>query len=104
MGNPRYANNGVQRSGRPWRRLRDRIVRRDNGICHRCRKPGADSADHLPPASAGGTNDPSNLAAVHHNVAPYCNRIRSDGTIESARQKLALRVKRLPAPITSRNW
>lgn len=72
------------RSGRPWRRLTARIVRRDGGICHLCGKPGATSADHLVPVSRGGTNDPSNLKAAH----PYCNRVRSNRSIELAQTQL----------------
>jgi 5-methylcytosine-specific restriction endonuclease McrA len=75
----------VSRTGRPWRSLVARILRRDSGICHICGRPGADSADHLTPFSAGGTDHPSNLAAAHHNVWPNCNRIRGDRPVDAAR-------------------
>jgi 5-methylcytosine-specific restriction protein A len=77
-----------RRTGRPWRRLKARIIRRDAGICHLCGQPGADSADHLTPHSQGGSDHPSNLAAVHHNVAPYCNRRRGDRPVTIARHEL----------------
>lgn len=75
--------------GRPWRRTVAYVVDRDRGICHICGGPGADSADHIVPRSQGGTDDASNLLAVHHNVEPRCNRVRGDGPVELARALLA---------------
>ena len=75
----------ASRTGRPWARRRDQILRRDGGICHICGRPGADSADHLIPWAVTQDDRPSNLAAVHHNVWPNCNRIRGDRPIEDAR-------------------
>lgn len=54
----------------PWGQGRDprrakRIIRRDNGICHVCGKPGANQADHITPLAEGGTEDDHNLAAIH---------------------------------------
>lgn len=60
-----------------WRRLRARIMRRDQGICYLCGKPGADTVDHKVPVSQGGTDDPSNLGAVHDRNAPHCHRAKS---------------------------
>lgn len=78
------------RTGRPWQRLKARIIRRDGGICHLCGKPGADSADHLRPVADGGDwYNPANLAAVHHDAMPRCNRIRGNRTIEAARADIA---------------
>jgi 5-methylcytosine-specific restriction endonuclease McrA len=73
---------------RPWRRTVARIIRRDGGICHLCGQPGADSADHVIPKSQGGSDHASNLRAVHHNVAPRCNRIRGDRPIEQTQALL----------------
>lgn len=71
--------------GHRWRQLKARIIRRDHGICHLCGRPGADSADHLVPEAHGGPRwDPANLAAVHHNVEPRCNRVRGARTIAQA--------------------
>lgn len=76
--------------GRRWRQLKTRIIRRDAGICHLCGRPGADSADHLIPEALGGPRwDPANLAAVHHNTGPRCNRIRGARTIEQAQADIA---------------
>lgn len=76
------------RTGRPWTRTKARVIRRDGGICHLCGRVGADSADHLVPYSEGGTDLPSNLKAVHHNVAPYCNRLRGNRSVGVARADL----------------
>lgn len=79
----------TNRGGRPWRRKVAYVIRRDGGICHLCGQPGADTADHLIPYSQGGSDDPSNLAAAHHNTPPYCNRVRGDRGIEQARDAVA---------------
>jgi 5-methylcytosine-specific restriction endonuclease McrA len=55
----------------PWNRnprrdaLRRIVLARDRGICHLCGIRGATTVDHLVPRSAGGTDDPANLAAAH---------------------------------------
>lgn len=78
-----------KRTGRPWQRVKARVIRRDGGICHLCGQPGADSADHLTPVAQGGNwYDMSNLAAVHHDNGPRCNRVRGAGDITTARAKL----------------
>lgn len=77
------------RTGRPWQRLKRRIIRRDGGICHICGGLGADSADHIIPHSLGGTDDPANLAAVHHDTPPKCNRRRGNRSIEATRADIA---------------
>jgi 5-methylcytosine-specific restriction endonuclease McrA len=56
------------------KRIRPFILRRDHGICHICKRPGADQVDHLTPVSMGGTDDPSNLAAAHAR----CNNERGN--------------------------
>lgn len=56
------------------------------------------------PQSKGGTDQPSNLRAVHHNAEPRCNRYRSDTrTPEETRQHLA-RLGLIPDPTTARDW
>lgn len=55
-----------------WRRTALEVIRRANGICAICRQPGADTAHHKLEKRQGGTDDISNLEAVHrgcHNRA-----------------------------------
>lgn len=72
------------RTGRPWQRIKRRIIRRDGGICHLCGQPGADTADHLTPFAQGGSTRDDNLAAAHTR----CNRIRGDRPVDVARREL----------------
>lgn len=64
-----------------WPRIRRRVLRRDAYICHVCGRPGADQVDHVKPASQGGTDDMSNLAAIHeipchqHKTAREANAV-----------------------------
>jgi 5-methylcytosine-specific restriction endonuclease McrA len=50
-----------------WSRTRKRILRRDQGICYVCHKPGADQVDHVVPVSRGGGEEDGNLAAIHEH-------------------------------------
>lgn len=87
--------------GRPWRRTVARVIRRDGGICHICGRPDADSADHIVPRSQGGPDTMDNLRAVHHKVAPHCNMIRGDRSIEHARTEI---VRRTQPTTTDWTW
>ena len=82
-----------KRTGRPWQRRKAAVIRRDHGICHICGAPEADSADHIVPWSISRDDSMANLAAVHHDRPPYCNRIRGNRTIEAARRTLAARAR-----------
>lgn len=61
---------GQGRGGRPWRRLRDQILRRDCYLCQPCRRNGhvteAAEVDHIVNVARGGTDDPSNLESTCH--------------------------------------
>jgi 5-methylcytosine-specific restriction endonuclease McrA len=46
-----------------WHRIRARILRRDRGTCYVCGSP-ATHVDHIIPASRGGSDDDTNLAAM----------------------------------------
>ena len=51
--------------GWQWRKVRALVLERDRGVCHICHQLGADQVDHLTSRARGGSDDPSNLAAVH---------------------------------------
>lgn len=74
----------VGKSG--WQQQRDaqRILKRDHGICHRCKKPGADQVDHVVPIAEGGADTDANKAAIH---ATPCHRDKT--AEESARARRA---------------
>jgi 5-methylcytosine-specific restriction protein A len=64
-------------TGRPWRRLREQVLKRDNYLCQcaecatRLVPLAADEVDHVIPLSRGGTNHPDNLRAInseHHRL------------------------------------
>lgn len=84
-----------KRTGRRWREHTvPRVLRRDNGICHLCGRPGADTADHLipwsqfPPDRKVEADRFPNLAAAHVS----CNMIRGDRSITWARAEIAKRM------------
>lgn len=83
-----------KRTGRRWREHTvPHIIRRDDGICHICGQPGADTADHIipwskfPPDAKADADRAGNLAAAHG----VCNRIRGDRSITWARAEVARR-------------
>ena len=72
---------GGGRGGRPWRRIRARVLRRDSGLCQHCLKAGrvtaAAEVHHLTPVAMGGTDDMGNLLALCppcHEAADLANR------------------------------
>jgi hypothetical protein len=58
---------GDPRTGRRWQALARSIITRDNGICWRCGRPGADTAGHVLPVHTHPhlALDPDNLRAEH---------------------------------------
>lgn len=53
--------------GRPWARIRDRILLRDHYTCRRCKRvylPSQLACDHITPLSNGGTDKDNNLQAL----------------------------------------
>lgn len=87
-----------KRTGRRWREHTvPRVLRRDNGICHLCDQPGADTADHIIPWSISHDDSLTNLRAAHGE----CNRIRGNRSITWARAEIA---KRLAAATPGDGW
>ena len=60
-----------------WRKLRKRIMERDNGLCQECLRHGiytpATDVDHIIPKAAGGTDSPNNLQCL----CKKCHRIKT---------------------------
>jgi len=54
--------------GAKWRRTREIIIRRDNGLCQPClrndRVTAFNAVDHITPKSKGGTDNPDNLQCI----------------------------------------
>lgn len=56
---------GSGRGGRPWRRIRQRILLRDRYTCQQCGYVGMDlEVDHIVNVARGGSDDDSNLQAL----------------------------------------
>ena len=60
------------------RQERNRRILRESDVCHICGQPGADAVDHIVPWSVSHDDRRSNLAPAHHDVPPYCNRVKSN--------------------------
>lgn len=72
---PQPASYGQGRGGRPWRRIRDAVMKRDQHLCQACRRDGrltlATQVDHILAKARGGTDDQANLEAIcgpHHEI------------------------------------
>lgn len=70
---------GQGRGGRPWRRLRDAVLKRDRYLCQ-CQQCKADKrvtlaeeVDHIIPISEGGTDDMKNLQAIN----AQCHKVKT---------------------------
>lgn len=70
---------GSGRGGRPWRRTREEVLKRDSYLCQceDCKRLGrvrpAHEVDHVVPLAQGGTDSLSNLAAINHD----CHRVKT---------------------------
>lgn len=79
---------GSGRGGRPWRRLRDQVLRRDGYLCQcdDCQRLGrvrpADEVDHVTPLCRGGKDLMSNLRAINHE----CHRLKTQAESQAARR------------------
>lgn len=58
-------NWGSGRGGRPWRRLKQKIHKRDDWTCQYCKRVTMDlELDHIKNKAKGGTDDESNLQSL----------------------------------------
>lgn len=56
---------GHGRGGRPWRRKRDEIFKRDKHTCQVCERIGGElELDHILNVARGGTDDDHNLQTI----------------------------------------
>lgn len=78
-------SNQSGRGGRPWRRLRQQIMMRDQGLCQACLRKGvvtpAQEVDHIKPIAEGGRDIESNLEAI----CKPCHKVKTQA--ESQRAK-----------------
>ena len=89
------ANYGQGRGGRPWRRKRDQVLKRDGYQCQPCRRGEygearlsmATQVDHVIPQAEGGTDADGNLQAI-------CDDCHAIKTAEESRRG----VERMRAP------
>lgn len=74
------------RGGRPWRRIRDAVMRRDQGLCQQCMRHDvvspASEVDHIVPVSEGGKDVESNLEAI----CKSCHKAKTQTESQRARQ------------------
>ena len=72
-------------TGRPWRRLRDEVMSRDDYVCQECARNGrltpATEVDHIINIASGGTDNMTNLEAICSN----CHKIKTQNESKKAR-------------------
>ena len=76
-----------------WRKIRQRIINRDRGLCQMCGNEG-DSVDHITPRSQGGTDEDFNLQLLCRS----CNSSKGGRFFSTPRTPLTL-----PVPFTPQN-
>jgi 5-methylcytosine-specific restriction endonuclease McrA len=60
-----------------WRNTAKAAIERDRGICRICGRIGANTAHHIRAKRDGGTDDLSNLEAVHGSCHSRRHKLRS---------------------------
>ena len=77
---------GRGRGGRPWRRLRSRVMERDRYLCQPCKRARlvtpATEVDHIIPEAEGGATVDTNLEATCHP----CHQTKTQREALRARQ------------------
>lgn len=90
MGKAWAGHQGTGRGGRPWRRLREKVLKRDNYLCRcsECKRIGrlrvADEVDHIVPVAMGGTDAEGNLQAINRD----CHKEKTRRDAQARRQAL----------------
>lgn len=76
---------GRGRGGRPWRRKREAVLKRDGNLCQPCNRSGklqiAHEVDHIVPMSEGGSDDEANLEAI----CTGCHKVKTAAEQRHAR-------------------
>lgn len=76
-------------NGRWWRRLRDLVLLRDDGLCQPCLRAGrvtsATEVDHIVARADGGSHDPANLEAICRT----CHRAKTAREAHAPRHAVA---------------
>lgn len=76
---------GQGRGGRPWRRKRERILKRDGYLCQPCKRRDtltlAKEVDHIVPVAEGGTDEDDNLEAI----CKPCHQCKTQGEAKRGR-------------------
>ena len=72
-------------TGRPWRRLREEVLARDDYVCQECARQGrltpANEVDHIVNIASGGTDSMANLEAI----CTPCHKIKTQNESKKAR-------------------
>jgi len=72
--------------GARWRKIRQAVLVRDDGLCCVCKRKGATEVDHIIPKSQGGSDDDENLQAI----CKQCHWIKTKAEIARARNRNVL--------------
>jgi len=81
---PMEGRYGKGRGGRPWRRLRNTVLRRDGFLCQPCKAEGrtklATEVDHIVPMFEGGSDAMKNL----QGICSECHKVKTQAEIARA--------------------
>ena len=90
-----WLGQGKGRGGRPWRRLRDTVMKRDGYLCQPCKRANrlseAKEIDHIVGLAEGGTDHIDNLQAI---CIP-CHRAKTLGIVADEQPKRTQKPPRL---------